>query len=185
MEADAAIACSDPEYLERGLEEVKMVYERLKKDSQFGEFWLANVRCSGWKIRPVERFSGPLGGNTSHPILLIGNTADPVTPLEAAKRMSPYFPGSVVLTQNSTGHCSLSAPSTCTAKYVREYFFSGKLPPAGEVCQEDYPMFSDPPSKDKMFAGTMSSEEEAERTLREVVWGMSEAYEAPLFGVRR
>jgi len=46
-------------------------------------------------------------------------------------------------------------------------------------------MFSEPPSKDMMFAGTMSSEEEAESTLREVVWGMSEAYEAPLFGVRR
>ena len=41
---------------------------------------LTEVR-RGWKVRPVERFAGPFVGNTSFPILLIGNTADPMTPL--------------------------------------------------------------------------------------------------------
>jgi hypothetical protein len=30
--------------------------------------------CRGWKIRAKERFAGPFTGNTSFPILFIGNT---------------------------------------------------------------------------------------------------------------
>ena len=32
-------------------------------------------------------------------------------------------------------HCSTSAPSLCTVKYVRQYFVDGTLPQAGTVCQ--------------------------------------------------
>ena len=39
------------------------------------------LRRSGWKTKSVERFGGPFVGNTSFPLLIIGNTADPVTPL--------------------------------------------------------------------------------------------------------
>jgi hypothetical protein len=42
--------------------------------------WLT-ILPRGWKIRAKERFNGPFVGNTSFPIMLIGNTADPVTPL--------------------------------------------------------------------------------------------------------
>lgn len=55
-----------------------------------GAYWASlRLRCRGWKIRPLYRYNRPYGGNTSHPILLIGNTADPVTPL-----ISWVFPSS-------------------------------------------------------------------------------------------
>lgn len=44
------------------------------------------------------------------------------------------FPGAVLLTQDSPGHCSEAMPSTCTASHVRQYFRTGKLPPPGTVC---------------------------------------------------
>ncbi|KAF9544543.1 hypothetical protein CPC08DRAFT_675877 [Agrocybe pediades] len=53
--------------------------------------------------------------------------------------MSKGFEGSVVLTQNSPGHCSISGPSLCTQKYI----ISGKLPPPGTVCEVDTTPFSD------------------------------------------
>lgn len=34
-------------------------------------------------------------------------------------------------------HCSLSGPSLCTAKAVRQYFQTGELPPPGTVCDVD------------------------------------------------
>ena len=51
--------------------------------------------------------------------------------------MAKRFPGSVALEQASQGHCSISSPSLCTAKYVRSYFQTGKLPANGTVCEVD------------------------------------------------
>ncbi|KAK1222572.1 hypothetical protein PQX77_014564, partial [Marasmius sp. AFHP31] len=67
----------------------------------------------------------------------------PVTPLEAAKNASLPFPGSVVLTQDSPGHCSINSPSACTAKVIREYFVNGTLPKEGTVCPMDGSPFDD------------------------------------------
>jgi hypothetical protein len=43
------------------------------------------------------------GGNTSFPILFIGNTIDPATPLVGTKKASKLFEKSVVLTINTIG----------------------------------------------------------------------------------
>ena len=40
-------------------------------------------------------------------------------------------------------HCSISAPSLCTTKYVRQYFRDGTLPKPGTVCETDYGPFDD------------------------------------------
>lgn len=47
------------------------------------------------------------------------------------------FSGAVLLTQDSSGHCSDSMPSTCTASHIREYFKTGALPPPDTVCSVD------------------------------------------------
>lgn len=83
-------------------------------------------------------------GDTAHPILFIGNMADNVTPLQSAFNNSARFPSSVVLKQNSYGHCSLAAASTCTARHIRAYFQHGTLPLAGAECDPDYDLFELP-----------------------------------------
>ncbi|KAF4621975.1 hypothetical protein D9613_009061 [Agrocybe pediades] len=145
-DAQSAVLCNDGKDVPGDFASSEKYFDMLTKASQWGEIW-ASIRmgCVGWPKFPKDHFQGPFIANTSHPLLLIGNTADPVTPLWAAKKMSKGFEGSAVLTQNSPGHCSISGPSLCTQKYIREYFISGKLPPPGTVCEVDTTPFSPPP----------------------------------------
>ncbi|KAJ7635081.1 TAP-like protein-domain-containing protein [Roridomyces roridus] len=134
-EAGIAVICNDGERFKTSYEDALKEHLNMSATSNWYELHPPlRIECSTWPEYPKENFKGPMGGNTSFPLLVIGNTADPVCPLWASHKMSDVFPGSVVLTQDSPGHCSVSAPSICTQKYVREYFINGTLPPLGTVC---------------------------------------------------
>ncbi|TCD60878.1 hypothetical protein EIP91_009369 [Steccherinum ochraceum] len=148
-----AIACGDGPPVPRGLDELREYYEELSRSSAFAEAWSWRTGCSGWKVQAKERFSGTFPPQndrvasfktkTSHPILLVANTPDPVTPIRGAHKMSEGFKDSVVLTQASAGHMSFSATSVCTAKVVRAYFQNGTLPEEGTVCGTESSIFGD------------------------------------------
>ena len=87
-----------------------------------------------WNIRPKWRYEGNFTAITAHPILFVSNTLDNVTPIRNAVKMSKGFPNSTILQQDSEGHCSAASPSFCTARALREYFQSGKLPEKGTIC---------------------------------------------------
>ncbi|KAF2444489.1 hypothetical protein P171DRAFT_444659 [Karstenula rhodostoma CBS 690.94] len=112
-----------------------------------GDSWATvSLLCRKMDIVPPEsqRFSGVLGANkTSFPILFIGNTIDPITPIVGARKMSGLFPGSVLLAQNSIGHTSLAASSACTSRNVQQYL-GGRLPAANTTCEiESIPFVTD------------------------------------------
>ncbi|KAF9040647.1 TAP-like protein-domain-containing protein [Panaeolus papilionaceus] len=111
-----------------------------------GPIWAYNwLTCMDWPQNPRTIFRGPF--NVSHPILLVGNSGDPASPISGcftrirAYKMLAGFSGSVVLTQDSLGHCSTSAPSVCTQSYIRHYFLNGTLPEPGTVCPIDTSVF--------------------------------------------
>ncbi|KIY62125.1 alpha/beta-hydrolase [Cylindrobasidium torrendii FP15055 ss-10] len=149
LEGLVAVACSDAGSAINSLDELETEYEAAEKLSSFSDNLLTiEAACGGWKVRPEATFRGPIAAdNTSFPILFIGNTFDPVTPLSAAKTVSASFPGSVVLAQNSGGHSSLSAPSNCSRQYFLDYFLKGSLPEPGTTCEVDFGIFS-PPGND-------------------------------------
>ncbi|KAJ7689457.1 TAP-like protein-domain-containing protein [Mycena rosella] len=138
-DATVAIICNDGRTVPSDFGDIEQYYAGMTKTSSWGSM-LASVRiaCSGWPDFPKKHFQGPVGANTSIPMLIIGNTADPITPLwaqvDAAEKTAKAFPGSVVLTQDCPGHTSLAAPSPCTWGHIREYFRSGTLPAADTVC---------------------------------------------------
>jgi pimeloyl-ACP methyl ester carboxylesterase len=116
--------------------------ELLGQSRWIGPSWARNkLACEGFTARPAWKpalsFEMQEWANTSHGLLIIGNTHDTVTPLRNARRVSTLFPGSVVLHQDSEGHCSHSSPSICTAKRIRQYFHSGELPDEGTVCEPE------------------------------------------------
>lgn len=119
----------------QGMEEYWQLLESISPAA--GGIWaLLKMKCAAWPIRPLSSFGRDenFHGNTSHPILWVSNTADPVTPLGSARIMAARFPGSAVLIQDAAGHCALSVPTACTIAAVKRYFQTGDLPDPNTVC---------------------------------------------------
>ncbi|KAK1226312.1 hypothetical protein PQX77_010715 [Marasmius sp. AFHP31] len=164
-ESTVAYICNDGDAVPPGVDAARAWYkEAVQLYGSWGTFRASHrIACSGWSPEiPKAQFRGPISGNTSFPMLLIGNTADPATPLSAAKKVSQQFSGSVVLEQNSPGHGSVNAPSVCTAKVVREYFVNGTLPEQGTICPMDGTPFDDPSATNTTLRRDLMSEEDVE-----------------------
>ncbi|SCV74062.1 BQ2448_6494 [Microbotryum intermedium] len=116
--------------------------------------------CEHWPAlrKTPERFNGPWDSKLKNNVLIIGNTAHPITPLTSARVANARFTNSTrLLIQNSPGHCSFGGVSTCTAKHSRNYFLSGKLPEKDEiVCELDQGYFD---SLDPEHEGEREGEE--------------------------
>jgi pimeloyl-ACP methyl ester carboxylesterase len=139
-DAQIAIACSDGDdqsYVSR--DDFQAFAKELADVSPTsGSLWsVIRMNCIHHNLPAVHRFRGPWKANTSHPLLFIGNTADPVTPGLYARKMAEEFEGAVALMQDSGGHCSIAAFSYCTTGYIRQYFQTGDLPPANTTCAAD------------------------------------------------
>ncbi|KAJ7490748.1 TAP-like protein-domain-containing protein [Mycena latifolia] len=134
-EGGLAVICNDGQRIPQAYEDTVAHYQKMSQMSAWTDVWEPyRISCVGWPEFPKNYFRGPFVANTSFPLLFVGNTADPVTPLWAAHKMARGFNGSVVLTQDSAGHCSISGPSICTQKHIRQYFLEGILPKPGTVC---------------------------------------------------
>ncbi|KAF7346759.1 Abhydrolase-4 domain-containing protein [Mycena sanguinolenta] len=112
-EAVYGLLCNDAKRIPAKYEDVLEHYQRLRETSSWADVWEPiRMPCLAWPDFPKDYFRGPFVANTSFPLLLVGNTLDPVTPLWAAKKMSQGFAGSVVLTQDSPGILHSSCLST-------------------------------------------------------------------------
>ncbi|TFK90615.1 alpha/beta-hydrolase [Polyporus arcularius HHB13444] len=139
-EASFVIECADGGVYPYDVDAFRRQYANMSEASpNFAPMWASSwVECADWKIRPKWEFTAPLeAANTSHPLLVVSTRYDPVTPLTHARRVSKKFGGAALLTQESYGHCSISAPSLCTAKHIRAYFVNGTLPEEGSTCEVD------------------------------------------------
>jgi pimeloyl-ACP methyl ester carboxylesterase len=109
-----------------------------------GPFWAWDYEpCSTWPVRSAHRYTGRWDHRTANPVLVIGNTFDPATPLRGAVAMSQSLGRARLLTVDGYGHTALINPSACVNRYEARYFVSGALPPKGTRCAQDRAPFSD------------------------------------------
>ncbi|CAK3992218.1 Hypothetical predicted protein [Lecanosticta acicola] len=97
-----SIECMDSANHRAGVlskKDFKSYFAMLTKQSRwFSLSWARHkMSCIGIMDRPAWTFEDEIQGNTSHPLLIIGNTFDTVTPLRNARRVSTLFLGSIVL----------------------------------------------------------------------------------------
>jgi len=109
-----------------------------------GLAWQAEP-CAAWPASASkDRYTGPWNRPTASPILVIGNTGDPVTPYRSAVAMSRDLARARLLTVNGFGHTENLNPDVCATNYEVRYLETGALPPAGTVCRPDAQPFPAP-----------------------------------------
>lgn len=113
-----------------------------RKQPWFGRFWTwAGSLCARWPGTGGEdAFRGPWRTTTSTPLLVVGNTHDPATPISGARTANRQFAGSVLLTLDGWGHGAL-ASGDCIAKRMAAYLIEQRLPGPSVYCRPDRPLF--------------------------------------------
>ncbi|KAK4039895.1 TAP-like protein-domain-containing protein [Parachaetomium inaequale] len=138
------IKCGDTIPRAESLNDVLPDAERMMETSELFGPGIASIvtQCASWPWAAKELYGGPFKGiRTRTPVLLFGNTYDPVTPLASAKNMSAAFEGSVAVEQHGFGHATISQLSNCTMQVMQAYWADGTLPAEGTVCEPNTPLF--------------------------------------------
>jgi pimeloyl-ACP methyl ester carboxylesterase len=105
------------------------------------DLWVNDEPCATWPVTQLDTYRGPWDAPTS-PILVIGNTTDPSTPLQNSVAMVHELANARLLVVHGYGHTEFLNPSTCASNYITAYFRTGALPPVGTVCQQNLPPFA-------------------------------------------
>ncbi|MER5580325.1 alpha/beta hydrolase [Streptomyces asoensis] len=134
--ANVSINCADdkPRY---STAQVQEKLPRFRAASPvFGDFlaW-SLVGCTDWPV-PGAADHPDVGAPGSAPILVVGNTGDPATPYQGARKMVDALGREVgvELTYKGQGHGAYGSKNTCVQSAVNGYLLDGKVPAAGTVC---------------------------------------------------
>ncbi|MEJ1115089.1 alpha/beta hydrolase [Paenarthrobacter sp. CCNWLY172] len=108
---------------------------RLIQDSPtFGSFFAyGGVNCKDWPYKNT-RTPAPVEYNGSAPIVVVGTTGDPATPLEWSQSLRKQLENASLVTWEGEGHTAYGRSNSCVSTAVDEYFVDGKLPQDGLKC---------------------------------------------------
>ncbi|MFJ4643344.1 alpha/beta hydrolase [Streptomyces bobili] len=134
--ANVSVNCAD----DRARYSVAQVERRLPEfraaSPLFGDFlaW-GMVGCTDWAV-PGAADHPDVSAAGSAPILVVGNTGDPATPYEGARKMVAALGQGVgvELTYEGQGHGAYDSKNKCVRAAVDGYLLNGRPPTAGTVC---------------------------------------------------
>ncbi|WP_405906747.1 alpha/beta hydrolase [Streptomyces sp. NBC_00828] len=134
--ANISINCADDkprytsDYVESKLPEFRAA------SPLFGDYlaW-GMVSCTDWAVAGAADHPD-VSAPGAAPILVVGNTGDPATPYEGAKKMVDALGKGVgvELTYKGQGHGAYDSGNKCVQDAVNGYLLQGTVPPAGTIC---------------------------------------------------
>jgi pimeloyl-ACP methyl ester carboxylesterase len=89
--------------------------------------------CAYWQVRPVQS-PGPLHAAAAPPILVIGTTGDPATPLQWAQSLAKQLDSGVLLVAEGKQHTAFLSGNPCVDGAVVTYLVAAKPPQNGKHC---------------------------------------------------
>jgi pimeloyl-ACP methyl ester carboxylesterase len=109
--------------------------QRLMRDSPtFGYFFAyGGTNCVDWPYESV-RTPSPVEYDGESPIVVIGTTGDPATPVEWASSLRKQLGNAALLTWKGEGHTAYGRSSSCIGDAVDSYLVNGQVPADNTVC---------------------------------------------------
>lgn len=131
------ISCLDQKQRPTPEETKKLLPEFREISPVFGEFlgWDTAGWCHDWPV-PGLTDSPEVSAPGAEPVLVVGNTGDPATPYEGARKMAGELGEGVgvMLTWKGEGHGAYGSGSRCVDSTVNAYLLDGTVPKDGKVC---------------------------------------------------
>ncbi|MFZ4187461.1 alpha/beta hydrolase [Streptomyces pseudogriseolus] len=135
--AQRVISCLDDKQRPTVEETKKLLPEFEELSPVFGPFlgWDTAGWCHDWPV-PGQFETPEVSAPGAAPILVVGNTGDPATPYEGARRMADELGKDVgvMLTWKGEGHGAYGSGSDCVDSTVNAYLLDGTVPQDGKVC---------------------------------------------------
>ena len=89
--------------------------------------------CSQWPIH-TGRVPAPIHAEGAAPILVVGTTRDPATPLTWARALADQLESGVLVTRDGDGHTGYNAGNPCVDRVVESYLVAGTVPDGPVDC---------------------------------------------------
>ena len=99
-----------------------------KASPTFGKIFASSLTtCHVWPIHSGHK-PHAVHAKGSPPILVVGTTRDPATPLVWAQSLARQLPHGVLITRDGDGHTGYNQGSSCVDNAVEDYFVHGTVP---------------------------------------------------------
>ncbi len=135
IEANLAINCLDdpasfgPARVEAAIPEFE------EASPTFGRVFAWSLAgCRGFSLRASESDPAPLRAEGAAPIVVIGTTRDPATPLAWAEALASQLDSGVLVTRDGDGHVGYRRGNECVDTAVEDYLVTGAVPRDGLAC---------------------------------------------------
>jgi pimeloyl-ACP methyl ester carboxylesterase len=134
-EANVAVNCIDQD-VDRDPDHHRMLSEDFAEQAPIFGAWggYLNITCALWHAEPSPPAVPTAEG--APPILVIGNTGDPATPLKWAVALSQQLESAVLLENDAEGHTGYLQLSNCVDDIVNAYLLQLDVPAEGSTCGE-------------------------------------------------
>ncbi|MFC9682036.1 alpha/beta fold hydrolase [Streptomyces sp. NPDC056948] len=131
------ISCLDDRQRPTAARTKELLPEFEKISPVFGTFlgWDTAGWCHDWPV-PGQHDTPEVSAPGAAPVLVVGNTGDPATPYEGARKMADELGKGVgvMLTWRGEGHGAYGSGSDCVDSTVDAYLLDGSVPKDGKVC---------------------------------------------------
>jgi pimeloyl-ACP methyl ester carboxylesterase len=134
LESFWAVTCLDGPVVAGAAAAADLEQEAIEVAPRMGAFIVNNsLPCSVWPVPPVAPV-GRLTAPGAPPILVIGTTRDPATPLGQARSLARALERGRLLVAAGEQHTSFNNGNGCVDAIVTRYLVSRDLPRAGTRC---------------------------------------------------